>query len=181
MQSLNDFLSLVTGDPVNLNKIGENKAFPGCEEYAIDHLRLTPGFELGDFMKHDTVSVAEEVFVVDVSPPGASPSKAAHAVWRVVLKTGPVALMRLRITGVEDDQTAEIMLEGTGQVIEDPTLEPFLQLSMIEAARHEAFEELKKIALITASLMKGITSLFGDPDQQAAAASTLSEALSFSS
>lgn len=99
--------------------------------------------------------------------------------WRVALKSGPVALMRVRITGVEDDQTAEIMLEGSGQVIEDLTLEPYLQLSMVEAARREAFEELNKIALATAKLMKGVTSLFGDPDQQEAATATLGQALSF--
>lgn len=176
MEKLDFFLMTVAeSSPVALQRVGDNNAFPGCEEYAIDKLLLIPGFDLGDFMEHDAVSVAEEVFVAPVSLPG-SALEEAHAVWRVALKSGPVALMRVRVTG--DKAGSQVVIQGRGQVIEDLTLEPYLQLSMVEAARHDAFEELNKIALATAGLLKGVASLFTDPDQQQTATATLGEALS---
>lgn len=171
MQTIDDILSLVTDEPVVLPEQADLRYFPGCLMKEITAVHLSNGFTFGDFMAANDVSVAEEVSHIDVSLASQAPNKATHVVWRVALKSGPVAFMQLRVTGIEDSDTADVVITGEGLVMDDPALARFAQALMIETSRRLAFEEIEALVSDTARMTQHLQQMFSSTEQLANQAS----------
>lgn len=176
MQTILNLLKQVAATPssVVVDPSSPMAAFPGQVEFNFD-LRLENGFQVGHWMDDESVSVAEELQQLDISPP-TSPNKRVLAVWRIALVDGPVVLMNIEISGVEDCDFNEPHLVGYATVVDDPEVAPFVAELMMQLSRSTAFDQAKKILEEAARLRKQFEAVFPDGLQRAEALQQLAQA-----
>lgn len=160
-------------DTVTVELSSPQAAFPGIVEHNFD-LRLANGFTVGDWMEDEAVSVAEELQQLDIGPPG-SRHKCYAAIWRIALVDGPVVLMNIEISGVEDDNFNECRLVGYGSIVDDREAAPFVAEVMMQHSRVEAFKAVEKILKDAQRLRSQFEGVFPDGLQRTEALQTLAQ------
>ena len=147
-------------DSVTVEQSSTFSGFPGLVELNFD-LKLANGFTVGDWMEDDAVSVAEELQQLDIGAP-TSPSKRVAAVWRIAMVDGPVVLMNVEISGLEDDNFNELHLVGYATIIEELEAAPFVAEVMKQQALTDAFKKVETILKEAAKLRKQFEKAFPD-------------------
>jgi hypothetical protein len=163
-----------TPDTVTADPSTPMVAFPGIVEHNFD-LHLANGFTVGDWMNDEAVSVAEELQGLDIGPPGTK-HKPYAAVWRIALVDGPVVLMNIEISGVEDDDFNECHLLGYGAIVDDLDAAPFVAEVMKQHSRVEAFKAIEKILADVHRLRTQFEEVFADGLQRTEALQRLAQA-----
>ncbi|MBG6083213.1 hypothetical protein [Rubrivivax gelatinosus] len=178
MNTIEEVLAMVLDQqPQPLPVLGRLPAFGDLCVRQVPALSLSAGFELADFMRSDDVMVAEEVFMADVTPPGTAPAAKHRAVWKVTFKAGGAALLALQVSGVKDDQSAEVHIKGLAVMVEQTFLVDVVAAFLTERMRSEAWDEMLAIAQQLGALRRQLRDIFNDPDQHARMRKEFDEAL----